>query len=353
MKPPPAKLISLLGFLCYVWLATGVYGGFVRPTPPFSAAAGQPTSTAIAHNDPRIVGWASAYTHYLPGLNVSSEWQTPANALGPVGTDTFDVVVLGDGGEITMIFDPPISNGPGFDFAVFENSFSDFFLELAFVEVSSDGVHFARFPNYSLTAARVWRFGTVDPRMVYGLAGKYRVGFGTPFDLEELAQAFALASSREVWLGPQEPEFSQAYRDSLVSSFPFVDLSSIRYVRIVDIVGDGSALDSEGFVIYDPHPTQISAGFDLSGVAALNVAQADGPLPLPSIHLAIRAHTDSNPRIELTVAFDPAQHSNYTIQLSQDLANWTTLQPPAVRPHLYDLTGKVADYETWFIRLLH
>jgi hypothetical protein len=44
---------------------------------------------------------------------------------------------------------------PGYDFAIFENGFpfgsGSFYLELAFVEVSSDGKHFVRFNAISNT----------------------------------------------------------------------------------------------------------------------------------------------------------------------------------------------------------
>jgi hypothetical protein len=50
-------------------------------------------------------------------------------ALGPADNN---VVSLGDSGYAIVKFDIPISDGPGFDFAVFENAFDDEFLELAF-----------------------------------------------------------------------------------------------------------------------------------------------------------------------------------------------------------------------------
>ena len=40
----------------------------------------------------------------------------------------------------------------------------------------------------------------------------------------------------------------------------FVDLNAIRYVRVVDIVGDGSTADSFGRPIFDPHPSSPAAG---------------------------------------------------------------------------------------------
>jgi hypothetical protein len=51
-----------------------------------------------------------------------------------------------------------------------------------------------------------------------------------------------------------------------------VDLGHITRVRIVDIVGDGSATGSFGNVIYDPHPTARTAGFDLDAIAVLHAA---------------------------------------------------------------------------------
>ena len=111
-----------------------------------------------------------------------------AKRLAPASESSEDTVSLGRGGSITLAFDHPIRDGLGFDFAVFENAINDSFLELGFVEVSSDGVNFFRFDNDSLTTSLVASFGEVDPTNVRNLAGKYRQGFGTPFDLEELAR---------------------------------------------------------------------------------------------------------------------------------------------------------------------
>ena len=74
-------------------------------------------------------------------------------------------------------------------FCCFENSFSDDFLELAFVEVSSNGIDFYRFNSISLTQENVQieTFGLIDARQIHNLAGKYRGMFGVPFDLSELA----------------------------------------------------------------------------------------------------------------------------------------------------------------------
>jgi hypothetical protein len=89
---------------------------------------------------------------------------TPSDALGPADAqlDSYPVLSLGDGGWIDILFGFAITDRPGPDFAVFENGIIDTFLELAFVEVSQDGVRYARFPAVSLTAddytsRPVWR----------------------------------------------------------------------------------------------------------------------------------------------------------------------------------------------------
>lgn len=220
---------------------------------PYAPAAGKPGTTAIGKDSTDIVQWATGYQDYLPGAGVDATWKTPEKALGKAVGDAFDVVVLGDSGRITLTFGGYITNGAGADFAVFENSFSDTFLELAWVEVSSNGVDFFRFQNNSLTTKPVGGFGSVDPTNIDGLAGKYRQGFGTPFDLDQLAGK------------------------------PGLDINAVRYVRIVDILGNGSALDSAGRPIYDPYPTTGSAGFDLDAIGVMHFASLPTtPVPEPS-----------------------------------------------------------------------
>jgi|GEM_PF-6298228 len=223
-------------------------------TPPFAPPHMDSETTAIAADDPRFIAWATGHENYIVGEEVWPTWQTPEKALGVPGLSdgtftesnrnrfVYDVVVLGDGGEITLTFDAPIRNGEGADFAVFENSFDHKFLELAWVEVSSDGINFFRFPNYSYTDTPVPGFGYVDATQIHGLAGKYQGGFGTPFDLEAL------------------------------KGIDCLDTNRITHVKIIDIVGNGTALDSLGQVIYDPHPTVQSAGFDLDAIGVIHQA---------------------------------------------------------------------------------
>ena len=222
----------------------------VRETYPPSA--GKEGTTAVPMDDPSLIGWATGVASITYGAHVEEAWRTPDKALGPAAGTAFDVVCLGDGGDITLLFDPPIADGPGYDFAVFENSFSDTFLEVAHVDISSDGVVFLRFDSAYLGESSVGGFGNHDAALFDGLGGKYRQGFGNPFDLRVFTN---------------RPEV----RDGVT------DLGAIRYVRITDIVGDGSAQDSFGHVIYDPHPTADSAGFDLDAVGVLH--QASGSTP--------------------------------------------------------------------------
>jgi hypothetical protein len=241
--------------LSFIVLATLISLRSMASAGPFAPAAGQPGSTAIADTSPLFVEWANGFQNLIRGpLDIanpgagSASFGNPNFALGPADGNTSHVVSLGDGGQITMTFAHPITNGPGPDLAVFENGFSDNFLELAFVEVSSNGVDFVRFPSESVTqtATQVSAFGMLDPTNIDGLAGKYRAGFGTPFDLSQVA-----------------------------GLSPIVDVNDIQFVRVVDVVGSINPAfgtrDSSGNLINDPYPTAFSSGgFDLNGVGVLH-----------------------------------------------------------------------------------
>lgn len=211
----------------------------------FTGAAGTAGSPAVAKDDPRIVAWATGVAAYDPGENLTDEWKNTANALGAAEGNASGVVSLGEGGSITVTFDGPISDGDGYDLVVFENSFADDFIELAFVEVSSDGETFVRFDATYLGSDPIGEYGTLDPSFIDGLAGKYRAGWGVPFDLATLSGKPAVAEGT-------------------------VDLAAITHVRIVDITGDGAVTDSRGHAIYDPYPTRESAGFDLDALGQIN-----------------------------------------------------------------------------------
>jgi hypothetical protein len=182
----------------------------------------------------------------------------PENALGPPDGD---VVSLGERGQITLELAIPVGDGPGADLIVLENPFSFVddsgatfvFAELGFVEVSSDGDIFARFPSASPLLGPIGAFGVVA--------------------LEEVAQFRGLAGLR-----PEGDPFDfMDLLDVPVVETGLVDLAAIRFVRIRDVVGDGSEFDGRGNPIFDPWPTlSASSGFDLDSVSGLY------PIPEPS-----------------------------------------------------------------------
>ena len=214
----------------------------VRETYP--PKAGDAGTTAVPKNDPAIVAWAEKVESINYGESVTDDFKTPEKALGKASDDAFDIVSLGDKGEIVLSFKNPISDNDGYDFAVFENSFSDLFLELAFVEVSSNGSDFVRFFSSYLGTDEISPYGTLDPTLVGGFAGNYRQGFGSPFDLSNLK------NTNEVAAG-------------------LIDLQKIYFIKIIDISGNGEESDSFGNTIFDPYPTKESAGFDLDAVGVI------------------------------------------------------------------------------------
>ena len=265
---------------------------------------------ANAMLNPIFRGWATKVVEYAPadqtwsGLGV---WNDPAKALGPVTGQNFDVVSLGESdrkeidqglppGHITLAFGDPndrgaIRNGKGYDFAVFENAFISQFTtqmgssqgqmlaELAYVEVSTNGQDFVRFPCVSLTPSRVGAYGTIEISNLHNLAGKHPnangICTGTPFDLEELAGQPQVLSGA-------------------------VDLNDVRYVRLVDVPGSGDFCDdaaeqidpstgpnwacySKNHPIYDMWPTWGSGGFDLEAIGILHEQEYSADVNLDGI----------------------------------------------------------------------
>jgi len=216
----------------------------------YHPAAGKPGTSAMEKDSSAFIAWATACT-VQRGLQDISDPNSGLASVGVVnavqGKSDGAVLSLGDGGFATCTFLKPISNGPGNDFAVFENAIDDSFLELAFVEVSSDGTNFFRFPAHSLTdtLTQTSSFGSTDPTRINNLAGKYRSGFGTPFDLQELQNKLGL------------------------------NIEAVTHVRIVDVVGtmqnQYATRDSKGNKVNDPWPTAFSSGgFDLDAIGVIH-----------------------------------------------------------------------------------
>lgn len=212
---------------------------------PYAPAAGQAGSTAIHKDSLLIQGWADSVLvvrGYLDIANKALGKVSFGDSLDILGPANGHVLSLGDSGYVTYVLDQPLVDASGPEFAIFENSFSDTYLELAFVELSYDGVDFHRFPAHSLsdTSVQTGSFGATDPTQIYNFAGKYRADYGVPYDLAEINA-----------------------------------IDSVYFIRIVDVVGSIDPLyasrDSQGRLVNDPYPTDfVSGGFDLDALAFLS-----------------------------------------------------------------------------------
>lgn len=238
--------------------------------PPASCFDG---TTAMHADSSAFVAWATGCSVERGPKRIDKPYGALASfgeeslALGRPG-GTMDVVSLGDGGTATLTFDSPICNAQGPDFAVFENGLHPdtdptmtlYFLELAFVEVSSDGEHFFRFPavTHVQTETQLENADAIDPSQIHNFAGKYEAMFGTPFDLDE------------------------------VEDNPLLNKNRVTHIRLIDVVGNIDTLyaedaegnvidtiyptrDSQGHIVNDPWPTGFkSCGFDLDAVGVIH-----------------------------------------------------------------------------------
>ena len=226
----------------------------------FAPAEGIVGTTAMHADSSAFVAWATGCTVERGPMRIDR----PASGFASYGDETkalgvpggiMDVVSLGDGGTAVLTFASPICNLPGPDFAVFENGLHPdqdttmtlYFLELAFVEVSSDGVNFFRFPavSYVQTETQIANAGAINPAQLHNFASKYGAMYGTPFDLDE------------------------------VEDNALLDKNKVTHVRLVDVVGcidpEYGTKDSEGHIINDPWPTNFnSSGMDLDAVGVIH-----------------------------------------------------------------------------------
>ncbi len=160
----------------------------------------------------------------------------PPHGGGPT-QGSLHVLALGIGGSIVLGFAlPPICDGPGTDFTVFENAFrigspsGPLFNEYAFIAVSQNGVDFVEFPYDAESGA--------------GLAGH------TP-----------VLSHPDNGISPFDPSLSGGDAFDLAD----VGLAWASYVRITDV--GGTIADVGDLPQFTVAP---NAGFDLDAVAALH-----------------------------------------------------------------------------------
>lgn len=250
--------------LCASAARAGLYSG---PT-----QSSHPIDPAIPAASPRFSEWANAIdaarTQFAPRGSTTIS-NTGFNSLGDL--DATQIASGATPGYLTVTFPHGVRNGAGADFAVFENGFTlgspnGLFAELAYVEVSTDGSTFARFPSISTNTAPVQGaspFAGFDMSNVYNLAGKHAGNFGTPFNLDDLLIAPAVVGGA-------------------------VDLDNIQFVKLVDIPGSGAFVDSLGNPILDNWLTTGTGGFDFrlpagQGVGVINAVPEPTTLALFSI----------------------------------------------------------------------
>ncbi len=225
-----------------------------------------PAGTNAIHKDSLVIsGWAThvdvvrgyinisdtTKTYTEGGITSNKAWfGTPENATGQANGQ---LVSFGDAGYAIARFAYPVSNGPGADFAVFSNAMfspsnqtAKAFVELAFVEVSSDGINYERFPAISNMQyhTQISSFQTVEWNLYENFAGIYPVFYGVPFDLDDI---------------PGET----------------VDKNNITHIKIIDAIGcinpDYASYDSQGNIVNFAWPTPFhTGGFDLDAVAVIN-----------------------------------------------------------------------------------
>ena len=279
----------------------------------FAPAQDKPGTTAMHADSSAFVAWATGCVAEPgpmnitnPGAGMAGQGWPASNVIGyPEGT--YGVTCLGDGGMATVTFASPICNRPGPDFAVFENGFANagntdlWFLELGFVEVSSDGENFFRFPAISMvqTETQIGGMGCIDPAQIHNLASKYGAMYGTPFDLDEI---------------PDDP---------------LLDKENITHVRIVDVIGnidpEYCTYDSQGHPVNDPWPTPFaSCGMDLDAVGVIHDLEHFPNPPTPPQGI------EENDDVMISVYPNPA-HDFIIIRANNDLP---------LQCDLYSVTGQ-------------
>lgn len=253
---------------------------------PYGPQALVSGSTAVIKTDPSIKGWAtncSVNRGWMDIDTVSKGKVTFGADIDGVGAADNSLVSLGDSGMAVLTFNNVIYNGTGIDFVVFENGFTngsnpeEAFLEYAFVEVSSDGTNYTRFPASCLIdSTQVPMAGQyANARKINNLAGKYIGGYGTGFDLQELAGT------------------------------PGLDIDNITHIRLVDVVGSIGAhaqRDKDGIKVNDPYPTAFpSGGFDLDAVGAMYLKW---PSAIPNFAKEVNLSVYPNPAtVNIQVSF--------------------------------------------------
>lgn len=221
--------------------------------------------------------FATSVVNFTPGASANPSFPA-ANAVGgPTGgglaNGSVNVCVLGVGGSLTLGFASPIVDGPGADFVAFENGLmfgGGLFTEVAAVEISTDGVNFARFPTrYVGPQAPQPAFGTLPLGTFSGLVG------ATPIVTNVVTNTI---DPRDLPRGGGDGfDLADVANDPLVVA-GVVDLTAVHFVRLVDVPA-GLVQDSAGAAIFDNGGNTGSA--DIDAVAVVRDATdvvADAPI---------------------------------------------------------------------------
>lgn len=201
---------------------------------------------------------------------------------------SFDIFSPGVGGSVVLRLTAVAKDGPGTDLIVYENPFfvhggsspTDTFIECLFVEVSSNGISFARFPTAY--------FGPVGPHLgplgqmlgvpsgwYRGFAGLYTVSAGPILDVDPLDVVDG---------GGDAFDFADLANHPLVLQGE-VQLDHIRYVRLVDVQG-GSTVADNGAVIWDAGDASFSTA-EIDAVCAPNNEWILGANGRPQVEMTL------------------------------------------------------------------
>jgi hypothetical protein len=230
---------------------------------------------ALAFVPVLVPGYAVLVVDFEPGpggsFDADGALEEPTG--GGLTQGSTDVASLGTAGTLTLQMDPAVFDGAGADLMVCENPFYvtgtlQSFVEAAFVEVSSDGVHFARLSsNYTGPNEPLPIFTGIHPARYRGFAGVMPV-FAHPPEVDPLDVTAA---------GGDLFDLRELVDHPLVQA-DLLDLSDIRYVKLIDVQA-GVALDTAGHTVFD---CGVGSGSscDIDAVVGLNtVENQDGGRP--------------------------------------------------------------------------
>ena len=237
------------GFCLFIACLFFVFDGIVMavPTPYASQVVSYsqgPGSTAGYDNPQVVLGAPPVEDSYGFGISITA---------GPWEAD--DVLSLGNGGSVTIMFDHPVVDNPadveyGIDLLVFGNSFfgtdwegdgsiNQTFFEPATIEVSQDGVNFYEIADIYADALYPYT----------AQAGDFL--HATPAGVEYMGRQPAdVFADYAGGCGGAQVDIANAFGVT-------APLGWIQYVRVTDVAGDSGLADVVGFADVVPEPASM------------------------------------------------------------------------------------------------